>query len=468
MSFIHQDFLLSTPAARNLYHEYAAEEPILDYHTHLSPKEIAENRRFTNLYEMWLEGDHYKWRAMRAAGVDERLLTGDAPPKEKFLAWARVVPQTIRNPLYHWTHLELKRYFDIDTLLSGSTAEEIWKTVSHRLEDEEFTTQSILRDFDVRAVCTTDDPADDLKYHEQIVKSGCKTRVFPTFRPDTAIKVDQPDVFNPWIERLSAMSNVSVASLDDLCQALRQRHDRFHQLGGRASDHGMETVPTADCMEGDAQAIFGKVRGGTAATPEEHEKFAAYMMLYFGRLDAEKGWVKQLHLGVTRNNSTRLFTQLGPDVGLDSMSDVQHAHALRRYFDALDRENALPKTILYNLNPADNYLFATMAGNFNDGSAPGKMQLGSGWWYLDTREGIEWQLNTVSNCGLLARFIGMLTDSRSFLSFPRHEYFRRVLCDLVGRDVASGALPDEDFIGETIRHICYANAREYLGLPVAE
>jgi glucuronate isomerase len=466
MPFIHDDFLLSTPASCNLYHAHAAGEPILDFHTHLSPKEIAENRRFTNLAEMWLEGDHYKWRAMRAAGVDERFLTGDAPPKEKFLAWARTVPQTVRNPLYHWTHLELKRYFDIDTLLDESSAASIWKEVNGRLEDEEVTTQSILRRFHVTAVCTTDDPADDLAYHKAIAKSGFATRVFPAFRPDAALKVDQPQGFNAWVERLQATSNVSIGSLDDLCTALTQRHEEFHKLGCRLSDHGLEQVPAAPCTEREAASIFSKVRGGSAATPQELLQFASYLMLFFGRLDAEKEWTKQLHLGALRNNSTRLFTKLGPDVGLDSMSDAPHAVRLRDYLDALDRENALPKMILYNNNPADNYLFATMAGNFNDGSVPGKMQFGSGWWYLDTREGIEWQLNTLSNCGLLSRFVGMLTDSRSFLSFPRHEYFRRVLCDLVGRDVEAGLVPDADFVGEMISDICYANAREYLALPV--
>jgi glucuronate isomerase len=468
MSFIHDDFLLTTPAARKLFHAYARDEPILDYHTHLSPREIAENRRYANLAEMWLEGDHYKWRAMRAAGVHERLLTGDAPAKEKFFAWARTVPQTLRNPLYHWTHLELKRYFNIDTLLDATTAEEVWKTANRRLEDEEFSTQSILRKFHVTAVCTTDDPADDLAYHRAIADSDFDVRVFPTFRPDAALKIDQPEVFNAWVERLQGTSNVSIGSLVELCTALRRRHDAFHQLGGRASDHGLERIPTAECTEREAAAIFNKVRGGTAATGDEWLKFASYLMLYFGHLDAEKGWTKQLHLGVIRNNSTRLYKQLGPDVGLDSMSDIPQAVALRDYFDALDRENALPKTIVYNLNPADNYLFATMIANFNDGSAPGKMQYGSGWWYLDTRAGIEWQLNTLSNCGLLSRFVGMLTDSRSFMSFPRHEYFRRVLCDVVGRDIAACILPDAEFVGEMIRHICYANAREYLALPVGD
>jgi glucuronate isomerase len=469
MPFIHDDFLLSTRTARRLFHEYAKDEPILDYHSHLSPKDIAQNRQFHDLFEIWLEGDHYKWRAMRSNGVAERFCTGDAEPFEKFRAWAATVPQTLRNPLYHWTHLELKRYFGIDKLLDESTAKSIWNQATEMLARPELSAQGILQKFKVRAQCTTDDPADELEYHQAIAASGFATRVYPTFRPDKALTVDKPDVFNAWLSRLEKACNISLRKLSDLLDALRKRHDFFHALGGRLSDHGLERCYANFCSDSVAEGIFKKARGGKAATPEEHGQFAAYLMLYFGRLDAEKGWTKQLHLGAMRNNNTRLFKQIGPDTGFDSIGTWEQARTLSAYLDRLDQENALPKTILYNVNPTDDYAFATMIGNFQDGSIPGKIQLGSGWWFLDQKEGMEWQMNALSNLGLLSRFVGMLTDSRSFMSFPRHEYFRRVLCNLFGRDIESGEIPDDmELVGQMVRNICYRNARGYLGLAVPE
>ncbi len=466
MAYIHEDFLLTTPAARRLYHEYAAGEPILDYHCHLSPKDIAENRRFANLYEIWLEGDHYKWRAMRANGIEERFCTGDATPYEKFLAWARTVPYTLRNPLYHWTHLELKRYFGIDELLNEETAPRIWEQANACLATDELTTHGILRKFQVRALCTTDDPAEDLCWHARIASSGLETRVFPAFRPDKVLAVNRPEVFNPWVERLGQASEVDIVRFADLLEALRRRHDAFHQRGCRLSDHGLDCCFADFCTEQTAAAIFDKVRSGNPATPEEHSRFASFLMLFLGRLDAEKGWTKQLHLGARRNVNTRMFHKVGLDTGFDSIGDWRHAQSLAGYLDRLEQENALPKMILYNNNPADNYVFATMAGNFQTGCTPGKIQFGSGWWFLDQKEGMEWQLNALSNTGLLARFIGMLTDSRSFMSYPRHEYFRRVLCNLLGREMETGELPDDfELVGGMVRRICYQNVREYLALP---
>jgi glucuronate isomerase len=467
MPFIHDDFLLANAAARRLYHEFAEPEPILDYHCHLPPKDVAANRRFNNLFEIWLEGDHYKWRAMRADGVAEQYCTGAADPYEKFLAWARTVPNTLRNPLYHWTHLELKRYFGIEELLDESTAPAVWARANEMLAGEDLRAQGILGKFRVKALCTTDDPADDLAHHKAIAASGLAMRVFPTFRPDKALNVIQPAAFNAWIERLEAAAQVSIARLSDLLDALKKRHDYFHEMGARLSDHGLNFCFDDFPTQAAASKIFDKARSGKAATPAEHGKFAAFLMLFFGRLDAEKGWTKQLHVGARRNNNSGAFARLGPDTGYDSIGDWPQIDALGRYLDRLNEENALPKTILYNLNPADNYALATMIGNFQDGSIPGKIQYGSGWWFLDQKEAMEWQINALSNCGLLSRFVGMLTDSRSFMSYPRHEYFRRVLCNLLGADIENGELP-ADFarVGAMVRNICYDNARRYLGLPL--
>ena len=372
----------------------------------------------------------------------------------------------MRNPLHHWTHLELKRYFDIDELLNESSAQGIWKRANERLATPELTAQGILKKFRVTTLCTTDDPTDDLKHHEAIAKSGFVTRVLPAFRPDKALAVNQPEQFRQWVNKLAEIADVDIRNFSTFLEALHARHDFFHAQGCRLSDHGLNQCYADFCTEQVAAEIFDRARRGHAASPEEHGRFAACLMLFFGRLDAEKGWVKQLHLGPLRNNNTRLLKQLGPDTGFDSIGDFPQAAALARYLDHLDEENALPKTIIYNINPADNYVFATMIGNFQDGTVPGKIQWGSGWWFLDQKEGMEWQLNSLSNLGLLSRFVGMVTDSRSFMSYPRHEYFRRVLCNLLGRDVENGEIPnDNKLLGSMIRNICYHNAVRYVNLP---
>jgi glucuronate isomerase len=468
MPFIHDDFLLQTKAARRLYHEYAAGEPVLDYHCHLPPEDVARDRQFRNLFEIWLKGDHYKWRAMRANGVDERYSTGDADPYDKYLAWARTVPYTLRNPLYHWTHLELLRYFGIDELLDERNARRIWETANEMLATPEFSAHGILKKFRVKAVCTTDDPAGSLDCHKVIAASGMETRVYPTYRPDKALNVHTPEAFNEWVDRLGYAANVDIRRYTDLLDALRKRHDDFHAAGGRLSDHGVSYAYAEFCGDDEAAAVFDRARSGKAATPVEQTRFASNLMLFFGRLDAEKGWTKQIHVGARRNNNTVRCRQCGPDTGFDSIGDWPQVDALACYLDRLEQENSLPKMILYNNNPVDNYAFATMAGNFQDGSIPGKIQFGSGWWFLDQKEGMEMQINALSNTGLLSRFVGMLTDSRSFMSYPRHEYFRRVLCNLLGRDMENGELPgDYEMIGGMVRAICYNNAKSFLGLEVA-
>jgi glucuronate isomerase len=467
MDFIHDDFLLHSKTARSLYHTYAAQGPILDYHSHLPPSDIAADRRFRNLFEPWLEGDHYKWRAMRANGIPESCVTGDAAPYEKFLAWARTVPFTLRNPLYHWTHLELKRYFGINELLDETSARSVWERANDQLQGGDLTAQGILRKFHVCAVCTTDDPCDDLSHHRALAAAAPGFRMYPTFRPDNALLVHQPEVFNAWIDRLERASSVTVSSLRDFLDALKQRHDSFHASGGRLSDHGLAYCHATPCSETQAGAIFAKARSDRAATPGEHDQFASFLMLFFGRLDAEKGWTKQLHLGALRNVNTRATRQLGSNTGYDVVGDWSQAENLCKYLDFLNQENALPKMILYNVNPVDNYVFSTVIGSFQDGVTAGKIQFGSAWWFLDQKEAIEWQLNALSNNGLFSRFIGMLTDSRSFMSFPRHEYFRRVLCNLLGQEVEKGELPnDEKLLGSVVRNICFENARQYLGLEL--
>ena len=466
MAFINNDFLLTTKAARRLYHEYAKAEPILDYHCHLSPKDIAENRQFQNLFEIWLEGDHYKWRAMRSNGVPEKFCTGDATPEQKFRAWAATVPKTLRNPLYHWTHLELKRHFGIADLLSESTAAKVWRKANAKLAAPGFTTQGILRKMKVKVVCTTDDPADNLAHHRAFARQNHPTKMLPAFRPDPALAVQAPESFNPWVERLAAAANTDIRSFAAFLDALEKRHEFFHVQGCRLSDHGLSQCFADFCDAKTAAAIFEKARQGTPASPAEQAQFGSYLMLFFGQLDAKRGWTKQLHLGALRNNNTRQFRQIGPDTGFDSIGDFPQCQALATYLDRLDAENSLPKTIIYNANPAENYAMGTMIGNFQDGTLPGKIQFGSGWWFLDQKEGMEWQLNALSNLGLLSRFVGMITDSRSFMSYPRHEYFRRTLCNLIGRDVKQGLIPDDEkLVGGMIRDICYANARKYLEFP---
>ena len=466
MAFIHPDFLLATRSARHLYHTYAAGQPILDYHNHLPPQDLAGNRQFATLFDAWLEGDHYKWRAMRADGVAEKYCTGrDVSPREKFQAWAKTVPHTLRNPLFHWTHLELVRYFGIEDFLDENTAESIWERANAMLATDDLRVWGILKKFNVKALCTTDDPVDDLRFHQQLRASGLATKVFPAFRPDKALRVDQPAAWNPWVDRLAAASNIDVRNLATMLEALKSRHDFFHSLGGRLSDHGLDTAFADFCSEADAAAIFDRARSGRSAGVDDYRKFATFLMLFFGRLDAQKGWTKQLHLGAYRSANTRKLAELGPDTGFDSMGDWNQIAPLGAYLNQLESESLLPRIIIYNVNPVQNYAFATMAGNFQDGTIPGKIQFGSGWWFVDQKEGMEMQMNALSNTGLLSRFVGMLTDSRSFLSFPRHEYFRRTLCNLIGNDVEAGLLPDrEDWLGPMIGNICYGNARQYLGL----
>ncbi len=464
-AFIHDDFLLTSEPARRLYHGFAAGEPILDFHNHLSPRDVADNRRFKDLYELWLAGDHYKWRAMRANGVSETLITGDATPYEKFMAWAQTVPRTLRNPLYHWTHLELLRFFGYEELLDERSAPQIWNQINERLRTEPLTTWSILEKFNVRAVCTTDDPADVLAAHQAFQNVSAPWRMYPTFRPDAALAVDRADLFNAWLRKLEQAGNCSIATLDELLAAISKRHADFHQLGCRLSDHGLPHCHAEDCDETKAAAIFHKAICKQPMSQDEANQYRSFMMLYFGRLDAVAGWTKQLHLGALRNNNSRLYSSQGADCGADSIGDRGQATQLGRYLDRLDREGSLPKMIVYNLNPSDTYSIATMLGNFQMGPIASKLQLGSGWWFLDQAEGMRWQLNALSQTGLLAHFVGMVTDSRSFMSFPRHEYFRRVLCELVGSDVKSGLLPDdESLLGPWIANICYGNARRYLKL----
>ena len=465
MSFIHEDFLLQTEHAKRLYHGYAKDQPILDYHCHLPPQDVASNRQFRNLFEIWLEGDHYKWRAMRANGVGEAYCTGEADPHDKFLAWAKTMPHTLRNPLYHWSHLELKRYFGFDGLLDESNAEEVWRHCNELLATDDLKVFGILRKFDVRALCTTDDPTDTLSHHQAIAASDLETKVYPAFRPDKALTVNQPDTFNAWVVKLEQAADREISSFQHFIEALEQRHDFFDKMGCRLSDHGLDHAFCDFPAESAAKGIFDAARRGIAASEEEHGQFAAVMMLRFGQLDAAKGWTKQMHLGARRNNNSRGFRAAGPDTGFDSIGDWPQVDALGRYLDRLDREEALPRLILYNNNPNDNYTFATMLGNFQDGKIPGKMQFGSGWWYLDQKEAMEWQLNCLSNVGLLSRFVGMLTDSRSFMSYPRHEYFRRVLCNLLGNDMAKGEIPDdEELVGDLVQRLSFRNVRDYLRL----
>jgi glucuronate isomerase len=467
-TFLPENYLLTNEWAQRLYFEHAADQPIFDYHCHLPPAEIADNRQFANLTQIWLAGDHYKWRAMRANGVPEAMITGPATDYEKFLAYARCVPQFVRNPLHHWSHLELRRYFGIDALINEANAPAIWEEANARLATPGLSVHGILRKFSVAVVCTTDDPVDPLEHHAAIAAQQLDTRVYPAFRPDNALLVQAPDHFNAWCEHLGASANVEIKDFAAFLDALDRRHAFFHRHGARISDHGMEAMPFAPCTETEAAAIFAQTRTGRAATPQQTEKYATFMMLFFGRLDAGRGWTKQLHLGALRDNNTRLSRQLGTDAGVDSIGDFPQARTLARYLDTLDAEGALPRVVLYNVNPADNYVFATMGGNFGDGRTAGKMQFGSGWWFLDQKEGMEWQLNALSQLGLLSRFVGMLTDSRSFMSYVRHEYFRRILCNLIARDVAAGLIPaDKAALGELVENICFKNAAGFFGLELA-
>ena len=468
--FIHEDFLLGSRQARELYHRFAADAPIYDYHCHLPPDLIARNHQFADLTELWLGGDHYKWRAMRTNGVPERCITGAGSPREKFQAWAETVPHTLRNPLHHWSALELKRYFGINELLDGRSAERVWRKANARLARTRV--HDLINQSNVAVVCTTDDPADSLEHHAAIRRAPGKleARVYPAFRPDKALAVGQPAAFNAWLERLAGAAGnpAGIKSFDDLLTALKRRHDDFHAAGARVSDHGLESALAEPCTHAQARMVFDAARRGRAASPEEAARYGSFLMLEFGRWDHARGWVKQLHLGALRNNNARLLSTLGPDTGFDSIGDFPQAASLSRYLNALDATDQLPRTILYNNNPRDNYVLGTMIGNFQDGSVPGKVQFGSGWWFLDQKEGMEWQLNALSNLGLLSRFVGMITDSRSFVSYPRHEYFRRTLCNLLGADMAAGLIPgDYAAVGAMVRNICFGNARSYFGLELA-
>ena len=467
MAYLDQDFLLHSPSAKRLFHDVAAGQPIIDYHCHLSPEEVATNKRWDNLSEIWLGGDHYKWRLMRANGIAEERITGDADPRDKFEAWAETVPYTLRNPIHHWTHLELQRYFDIDLLLSPKTSDMIWEKANATLEGDDFCAHGILKKFDVRMVGTTDDPADSLDHHHACKELGINTLVAPTFRPDKAFFVDQPDIWHPWIKKLEEISGMSVTSLSKLMAALKKRHDDFHEAGARLSDHGFDRLPMIECTEAQATAIFEKAINGDVVTADEQEQFAFYLMVYFGQLDAEKGWTKQLHLGVVRNVNPKMFPKVGPDAGFDTINDTQQGPAVLKYLGTLVADDALPNIILYNLNPRDNYLFAAMTGAFQDGKVAGKIQFGSGWWFLDQKDGMELQMDALSATGLISRFVGMLTDSRSFLSYPRHEYFRRILCNLIGSEADRGELPDDfEALSQLITDISFGNAKRLFGLNV--
>ena len=462
--FLNDDFLLQTATARMLYHEYAKPMPIIDYHNHLLPDQIAEDKQFSNITQIWLYGDHYKWRAMRANGVAEHYITGDASDWDKFEKWAETVPYTLRNPLYHWTHLELRRYFGITELLNKDSARRIYDECSAKLQTPEYSVQSLLKKMQVETLCTTDDPADSLEHHQALAASGFEVRVLPTFRADKAMAVDDVTSYNAYLDKLGTAAAVGISTFADLETALRRRHDFFASVGCRLSDHGLEHIYAAEYTPAEVAASFRKIRGGGALTSAENHQFKAAMLVLLAEMDWEKGWTQQYHLGALRNNNSRMLRELGPDTGWDSIGDFPQGRALSTFLDRLDRQDKLAKTIIYNLNPADNDLIATMIGNFNDGSVAGKMQFGSGWWFLDQKDGMEKQLNALSNMGLLPRFVGMLTDSRSFLSYPRHEYFRRVLCNLLGNDVENGELPaDLDLLGRTVQNICYGNAKEYFG-----
>ena len=462
--FIGDDFLLQGASARKLYHEVAKELPIIDYHSHLPPIDVRENRKFANLYELWLEGDHYKWRAMRANGVSEEYCTGDADPYDKFLAYCQSMPKFLRNPLYHWSHLELQRLFGIAELINEASAPRIWEQANEKLAGEDFRACGILQHFKVEVVCTTDDPVDSLEHHLAVNQSGNTLKMLPTFRPDKALGVEDPSAFAKWTQKLGDVTGKPIASFDDFLSSLDQRHENFHQAGSRLSDHGLEHayggVPYREC----AEKVFMDALSGKAPGEEDAHAYKSFLMVHFGKLDAAKGWTKQMHLGAYRNVNSARFAELGPDKGFDSIGDYKQGRELGSYFDQLEKIGAMPKAVIYNHNPVDNYLFATLAGNFQDGKIPGKVQFGSGWWFLDQKEGMEAQINALSSLGLLSRFVGMLTDSRSFLSFPRHEYFRRILSNLIGQDMEDGMIPqDFELASSLISDVCYHNARNYFG-----
>jgi len=468
-SFLDENFLLKTKTAQTLYHEYAVKMPLIDYHCHLSPQQIADNIQFANITEAWLSGDHYKWRAMRTNGVDESYCTGNKSDEEKFIKWAETVPYTMRNPLYHWTHLELQRHFDVKEILNPQTARSIYETTSSFLQDPAYSTQGLIQKMNVRVICTTDDPIDTLEYHQKIKDSNFSVKVLPAFRPDKAMEVNNAAKFVDYVKKLEQAANVSISSVEDLLAAIKNRHDFFATMGCNVSDHGLEEIYAEDFTASEIEAIFIKVYGGNELDRLQQRKFKSFMLLEFAKWDWEKGWIQQYHLGALRNNNARMMQKLGPDTGWDSIGDFSQATALAKFLNTLDSEDKLTKTIIYNLNPADNELMATMIGNFNDGSVAGKIQFGSAWWFLDQKDGMERQINALSNMGLLSRFVGMLTDSRSFLSYPRHEYFRRIVCNMFGNEIEEGELPNDiAWTGKVIQDICFNNANQYFGWDAAQ
>ena len=459
-----QNFMLQNKTAERLYHDYARDLPIIDYHCHLPPDEVAEDKIFKNITKIWLDGDHYKWRAMRANGVEEKYCTGDAPDEEKFMKWAETVPYTLRNPLFHWTHMELHKPFGIKKLLNPDTAGEIYEQTSDLLQKPGFSARNIMRTMKVELVCTTDDPADSLEFHKKIADDGFEIKVLPTYRPDKSMAIDNPESYNIYLARLEETSGISITGFSDLLTALEKRHDYFHDLGCRLSDHGLETFYASDYSDREIDKIFNSVRSGNPVDHDLALKFKSAMLYHLAVMDHEKGWTQQFHVGALRNNSSRMFGQVGADKGFDSIGDFEIAKPMSGFLNRLDRENKLTKSIFYNLNPRDNEVIAAMAGNFNDGSLPGKMQFGSGWWFLDQKDGMEKQINTLSNMGLLSRFVGMLTDSRSFLSYPRHDYFRRILCNLIGTDIERGEIPNDiELTGKMVENISYYNAKNFFG-----
>jgi glucuronate isomerase len=461
-AFLDDDFLLNGETAKRLYHHYAKDLPIIDYHSHLPPNEIAANINFNNLTHAWLYGDHYKWRAMRANGVNEEYVTGNAGDEDKFTHWAATVPYTLRNPLYHWTHLELRRYFGIEKLLSPNTAKGIYDECSSKLQTPEYSIKNLLTKMKVEVVCTTDDPLDNLEHHKKIKQDCFAVKVLPTFRPDKAMQVDDTFILNEYIDKLAQLSGLAIEDFETYLDALKVRHDYFAANGCKLSDHGLEHIYADNYTDHEIEAIFKKIRRNYTLMPLEMSKFKSAMLYHFALWDHEKGWVQQYHLGALRNNNTRALSTLGPDTGWDSIGDFSQGRALSKFLNKLDTDNRLAKTIIYNLNPADNEVIAAMIGNFNDGSVAGKIQFGSAWWFLDQKDGMTRQLNALSNIGLLSRMVGMLTDSRSFLSFPRHEYFRRLLCNLFGEDINNGELPNDlEWTGKIIQDICYYNAKNY-------
>lgn len=461
--FMDDNFLLSNHTAIALYNDYAKDMPIIDYHCHLSPKEIYENKRFKNITEAWLYGDHYKWRAMRSNGIDEKYITGDASDYDKFLCWAKTIPMTIGNPLYHWTHLELKRFFGVNELLNEKTAPAIWEKVNTLLNGEGFTARDLIEKSNVKAVCTTDDPVDNLEYHEKIKKecTDFHVKVLPAFRPDKGVNIEK-ESFLPWFKKLVQVYGKSINTYKEFLQALESRVNFFHSVGCRLSDHALDYVPYREGSLEEIESIFAKAAKGEKITLEEADKYKTYTLKFLGTIYAKLGWTMQLHINAVRNNNTRMFNKMGPDTGFDSVNDSSVAYPLSRFLDALEKENSLPKTILYTLNPNDNYILGSLMGCFQGSGIPGKIQFGSAWWFNDTKEGMIEQMKSLANLGLLSRFVGMLTDSRSFLSYTRHEYFRRILCNLIGEWVENGEFPnDMELLGNIVQGICFNNAKEY-------